>query len=120
MDVTQGQASQEAEFESEYIDPDGARDDFRHVWGADWLQRLSRYDGLLAIRLNSLGAYAPGRTDAYRPGPEPAAGARSPVRVLPNFDIVALDGLAPPRRCCSTRSPPGPPTVSGRCPPPPC
>ncbi|QHA07978.1 hypothetical protein GQF42_36100 [Streptomyces broussonetiae] len=29
----------------QYIDPDGARDDFRHMWGADWLQRLSRYDG---------------------------------------------------------------------------
>lgn len=79
----------------QYIDPDGARDDFRHMWGADRLQRLSRYDGLLAIRLNPLGAYATRSTDAYRPGPEPAAGARNPVRVLPNFDIVALDGLAP-------------------------
>ncbi|PWI05061.1 hypothetical protein DIZ27_41475 [Streptomyces sp. NWU339] len=29
------------------------------------------------------------------PGPAPAVGAQSPVRVLPNFDVVALDGLAP-------------------------
>ncbi|MFJ2716846.1 hypothetical protein [Streptomyces sp. NPDC087437] len=29
------------------------------------------------------------------PGPAPAVGAQSPARVLPNFDVVALDGLAP-------------------------
>jgi hypothetical protein len=63
----------------QYIDPEGARDDFRHMWGADWLQRLSRYDGLLAIRLNTLGAYATGRADDYRPGPAPAVGACSPL-----------------------------------------
>jgi Helicase conserved C-terminal domain len=78
-----------------YTGPEGARDDFRHMWGADSLQRLSRYDGLLALRLNPLGEYATGRADGYRPGPVPPGGARSPVRVLPNFDIVTLDGLAP-------------------------
>ncbi|WP_406169271.1 helicase-associated domain-containing protein [Streptomyces sp. NBC_00996] len=79
----------------QYIDPEGARDDFRRMWGADWLERLSRYDGLLAVRLNPLGAYVTGRADEYRPIPGPAVKGRSPVRVLPNFDVVALDGLAP-------------------------
>jgi hypothetical protein len=50
---------------------------------------------LFAIWSNPPGAYAAGRADAYRPGPAPAAGAQSPVRVLPNFDVVALGGLSP-------------------------
>ncbi|MFE9312651.1 hypothetical protein ACIQCF_20995 [Streptomyces sp. NPDC088353] len=39
----------------QYIDPDGARDDFDHMWGSDWLQRLSRNDRKLAIRLTRSG-----------------------------------------------------------------
>ncbi|WKK27312.1 helicase-associated domain-containing protein [Streptomyces olivoreticuli] len=78
-----------------YTHPDGAREDFRHMWGADWLGRLSRYDGLHALRLNPLGAYATGHTGTYEPGPAPAAGERGAVRVLANCDVVALDGLAP-------------------------
>jgi hypothetical protein len=42
------------------------------------------------------------------PGPAPAAGAQSPVRGLPNFEVVALDGLAPAEALlldvCATRS----------------
>ncbi len=38
-----------------YTDPEGARDDFRDHYGAEDLQYLSRYDGLQAVRLNSLG-----------------------------------------------------------------
>ena len=30
--------------------PAHARDDFRHMWGADWIDALSRYDGLRAVR----------------------------------------------------------------------
>ncbi|WP_274915658.1 hypothetical protein [Streptomyces sp. WZ-12] len=78
-----------------YVAPEGARDDFRHMWGADRLEQFSRYGGLLAVRLNPLGAYAAGRVDEYRPGPAPAVEARSPVRILPNFDVVALDALTP-------------------------
>ncbi|MFC5668779.1 hypothetical protein [Streptomyces incanus] len=41
------------------------------------------------------------------PGPAPAVGAQSPVRVLPNFDVVALDGPAPAEAllldACATR-----------------
>jgi hypothetical protein len=39
-----------------YTDPRGARDDYRFLWGADQYACLSRYDGLLAIRVNDLGA----------------------------------------------------------------
>jgi hypothetical protein len=39
-----------------YADPRGARDDYHAVWGADQYAYLSRYDGLLAVRVNELGA----------------------------------------------------------------
>jgi hypothetical protein len=39
-----------------YTDPAGARDDYRGLWGGDRRSRLSRYDGLLAVRVNELGA----------------------------------------------------------------
>lgn len=38
-----------------YVDPRGARDDFRSLWGADSYPSLSRYDGLRYIRVNELG-----------------------------------------------------------------
>ena len=71
-----------------YVDPDGARDDYRHQWGADDLAALSRYDGLQEIRLNALGAYVVGLSDTYEP---PTAGAASAgaLKVLPNLDVVA-------------------------------
>lgn len=48
-----------------YIEPHGARDDFRELWGADDLEFLSRYDGLVYFRLTPLGAYCLGLTDNY-------------------------------------------------------
>ncbi len=39
-----------------YTDPRGARDDYRALWGADQLDRVSRYDGLVTVRVNELGA----------------------------------------------------------------
>ncbi len=39
-----------------YTDPRGARRDYRALWGADQYDCLSRYDGLLAVRVNELGA----------------------------------------------------------------
>jgi hypothetical protein len=39
-----------------YTGPCGARDDYRALWGADQLSCLSRYDGLVAVRVNELGA----------------------------------------------------------------
>ena len=77
----------------DYVPPAHARDDFRHMWGADWIDALSRYDGLCAVRLTPLGAYATGLTSTYVP-----AAAASPDRtlqVLANHDIVATADLAP-------------------------
>lgn len=39
-----------------YTDPHGARHDYQSLWGADRFPCLSRYDGLLAVRVNELGA----------------------------------------------------------------
>ena len=72
----------------DYVHPSGARDDFRDNWGSDELAALSRYDGLRAIRLTPLGAYALGLADAYQPA-NPAASEAQPLKVLPNLDIVA-------------------------------
>lgn len=47
-------------FDLRYTNPEGARDDFRNHYGAEDLKYLSRYDGLQAIRLNSLGVYCLG------------------------------------------------------------
>ncbi len=40
-----------------FITPEGARKDFRDMWGIDDLRFLSRYDGLVYFRLTELGAY---------------------------------------------------------------
>src|SRR3954451_10922918 len=71
----------------EYVPPADARDDFRHQWGADDLDALSRYDGLRAVRLTALGAYATGATAGYEP-PPPAVPDR-PLRGLPNHPALA-------------------------------
>jgi hypothetical protein len=39
-----------------YTDPRGVRPDYRFLSGADHYPSLSRYDGLLAVRVNELGA----------------------------------------------------------------
>src|SRR5208337_1826113 len=39
-----------------YTGPRGARDDYRELWGADRYDSLSRYDGLVAVQVNDLGA----------------------------------------------------------------
>jgi hypothetical protein len=77
----------------EYVPAAGARDDFRDMWGADWIDALSRYDGLRAVRLTPLGAYAAGLSEAYVPA-APAAPVRG-LEVLPNLDVVALAELPP-------------------------
>jgi hypothetical protein len=38
-----------------YTDPHGARRDYQSLWGAEKHPCLSRYDGLLAVRVNELG-----------------------------------------------------------------
>lgn len=78
----------------EYVPPVVARDDYRDNWGGDYLDQLSRYDGLSALCLNPLGAHAAGLTGDYAPVQVPASAVPTGrVTVLANFDIVALDGL---------------------------
>lgn len=69
-----------------YVPPQGARGDFRDRWGADDLSCFSRYDGLLWVRINPLGAWLLGQTAGYRPAPPRATNA---LRVLANLDVVA-------------------------------
>ncbi len=69
-----------------YITPyDAPRGDLSSFWGADDLSFLSRYDGLLAFRLNPLGAFCLGLSDTYTVAP---ITTQSTLRVLPNLDIV--------------------------------
>lgn len=76
----------------DYTDPAGARDDYHGNWGADDLDYLSRYDGLRAVRLNALGAYALGLTDDYRT-PATNVVAAGVLKVLSNLDIVVTGEL---------------------------
>ena len=79
-----------------YIHPDGALSDFHGLWG--WgmgdMNFLSRYDGLIYIRLNPLGAFAMGMTDHYETG---LTENRTVFTVLPNHDVVVtdVDALSP-------------------------
>ena len=57
-----------------YTNPMFGRADYGDLWGVDELHYLSRYDGLLYLRLNSLGAYCLGLSEAYAP-PLTEAGA---------------------------------------------
>ncbi len=68
-----------------HVPPDGARVNFSDLWGADDLDALSRYDGLVAFRINSLGAWCLGLADAYTPEPFES---RPVLKVLPNHDIA--------------------------------
>jgi hypothetical protein len=53
-----------------YTGPAGVRDDYRGLWGAGDLAWLSRYDGLVAVRVNELGAASLGLPVPRRgPGP---------------------------------------------------
>jgi hypothetical protein len=76
-----------------YIPPYGVRNDYSDNWGTDDLEFFSRYDGLLYIRLNQLGAYCLGLIDDYQPL---VPRAKESVKVLPNLDIVAMPGKLPP------------------------
>lgn len=72
-----------------YTDPAGARRDFGHIWGSDDLAYLGRYDGLTAVRVNDLGAYALGISDRPPVTPAPAAA----LRVLSSHEVVAVGDL---------------------------
>ena len=75
-----------------YIPPAGARTDYGDLWGVDDLSCLSRYDGLLSFRINGLGAWCLGITEAYEPAPFEE---RPVLKVLPNLEVVATEVLSP-------------------------
>lgn len=72
-----------------YVEPHGARDDFRALWGADDLEFLSRYDGLVYFRLTPLGAYCLGVTDNYTVAPLQPQVAFS---ILPSLHVQVARG----------------------------
>lgn len=75
-----------------YIHPDGALSDYpKWGWGMDHTTFLSRYDGLMYIRLNSLGAFAMEMTDGYETAPTET---REVLTVLTNHDVVVTDAQA--------------------------
>ena len=69
-----------------YVPPQLVRHDFRSRWGTDDLTCLSRYDGLLWLRVNALGAWVLGQVRDYDPPPPPKSEA---LRLLSNLDVVA-------------------------------
>ncbi len=72
-----------------YVDPAGAREDYRDMWGTDELAFLSRYDGIREFRLTPLGAYVLGLDAAYRPLAIPSNVALS---VLPSLQVNIVRG----------------------------
>ena len=73
-----------------YIDPAGACDDYRGMWGADELDFLSRYDGLMYFRLTSLGEYLLGLKESYRPVAIPS---KVTLSVLPSLQVNIVRGI---------------------------
>ena len=71
-----------------FIRPHGAREDYGGSGSADDLGYLSRYDGLLAFRVNSLGAWCLELAEHYEP---PAQTVTRVLRVLPNLEVVAVE-----------------------------
>ena len=72
-----------------YVDPVGACEDFRSMWGTDDMAFLSRYDGLRHFRLTPLGAYVLGLDGDYRPVDIPSDVALS---VLPSLQVNVVRG----------------------------
>ncbi|MFC1850095.1 helicase-associated domain-containing protein [candidate division CSSED10-310 bacterium] len=68
--------------------PAGARQDFYSMWGSDDLMFLSRYDGLILLRITNLGAYCLGKTNTIKAKPLPH---KSVLHVQPNMEIVASE-----------------------------
>ncbi|MEW6375950.1 MAG: hypothetical protein AB1502_09220 [Thermodesulfobacteriota bacterium] len=56
-------------------------------WGKDEMSFCSRYDGLLYVRLNELGAFVFNLSDTWTP-PVTAEGARNLFAILPNHEIA--------------------------------
>ncbi|MBI4623553.1 MAG: hypothetical protein HY736_10095 [Verrucomicrobia bacterium] len=76
-----------------YVHPQGLWPDLGDSWGIDDLSFCGRYDGLLYVRINPLGAYALGYADRYdfRADPGPKL-----LHLLPNLEIHLATGVLNP------------------------
>jgi hypothetical protein len=73
-----------------YVPPSRIRRDFRDNWGTDDLAFLSRYDGLLYLCLNPLGAYGLDVASAYTPAPVESVPI---LKVMSNQEVVVTGDL---------------------------
>jgi hypothetical protein len=72
-----------------YVYPHSRWPDLSDSWGIDSLSYCGRYDGLLYVRLNPLGAYALGYAERYEAAI--SAGPKA-LQVLPSLEIRATIG----------------------------
>jgi hypothetical protein len=72
-----------------YVYPQRLWPELSGSWGTDDLEFCGRYDGLLYVRLSSLGAYCLGVTDTYEP---PATEQRRLLKVLANRELAVAGG----------------------------
>jgi hypothetical protein len=75
-----------------YCHPHGLWPELEDRWGTDEMHFCSRYDGLLYVRLNALGAYCLKVTSMYKPASVRQA---SPWEVLGNGEIVPSKDPSP-------------------------
>jgi hypothetical protein len=76
-----------------YVYPHSLWPDLRDSWGIDDLSFCGRYDGLLFVRINPLGAYALGHSDRYEFRPD--SGPKL-FQVWPNLEIHLAAGVLNP------------------------
>ncbi len=76
-----------------FMNPVGASDDFRGLWGADDLTFLSRYDGITHFRLTPLGAYVLGLEATHKSVAIPSNVA---VSVMPSLLVNVVRGCLGP------------------------
>ncbi|MFC1585114.1 hypothetical protein ACFL5V_06185 [Fibrobacterota bacterium] len=75
-----------------YVFPHMLWPEFDGCWGTDNDAFCGRYDGLLYVRLNTLGAYCLGNINQYAP---PEQNSVKNLTMLDNFDIVYSGGAGP-------------------------
>jgi hypothetical protein len=73
-----------------YTRPEETPHDFGQLYGLED-PYVSRYDGLLALRLTTLGAYVLRQASDYVPPPALTPSGPPLLRVLPNLDLVITD-----------------------------
>ncbi|MDM5177987.1 hypothetical protein PO883_12375 [Massilia sp. DJPM01] len=72
-----------------YASPHNARTHFQALWGGEGMSFLSRYDGLMHVRLTDLGAYCLGLSPTYVP---PSRAASCVLSVSASLQIRVTQG----------------------------